>query len=252
MKLTGFSNNKQRILSSLAVLFYMSITIFLVIPGFFLDKPFREDQPLFRICLLIGFLILVSKVVICIIALFKKAPAWSLTWFGTTFFLVFFIFLLIGDDKEFVLNPVADSSIMLFFLLVYLFLLIISAKKGWQYSGLYGMGISAASSFSFCFLMTALPFNQYILALLVIPLGILAFFLLYFYINAKDLFQFLILLAFGVCNLICALLLFFVSHTYTPSSGIFFLQSLGLVFLLVYLGPVARFVYQHVIKRRGK
>jgi hypothetical protein len=151
----------------------------------------------------VGLIALAALVGAAVVALAGRLPVWSYTWIGAGMTGLLIALNLVVEDRDFVLSPVLDLTLLAFLVLSALITFGTAALRGWQQSGLYTVGVAATLGLSLCFFGVAGPFHAYLGGLAAL-LGTVEATLVYAYLRGSNAARFACLVGVGAANVCIA------------------------------------------------
>lgn len=152
-----------------------------------------------NLALVIGTITLAALVAAAVAAIMRPLPVWSYTWIGAGMTGLLIALNLVAEDRDFVISPVIDITMLVLFLLSGLVTFGTAVSRGWQHAGLFSIGVCATLGLSLCFFGVAGPFQSN-LGLLAILLGGADSVLVYAYVRRSKSVRIAALIGVGAAN----------------------------------------------------
>jgi len=135
----------------------------------------------------VGVLVAVALVLVTggVIAALRRLPVWGHTWTGGAVMVITIGLVIAGDDKQYLVSPVADILIMLAMMLLMGAALGASGWSGPLLGGLTGISTTMILSLTVVSWASNAPFSRWDIALLAGPLGLLYGGLLYGFVSGS-------------------------------------------------------------------
>jgi len=152
-----------------------------------------------NLALVMGAITLAALVVAAVAAVLRRLPVWSYTWIGVGLTGLLIVLNLVVEDRDFVISPVVDITVLVLFLLSGLVTFGTAVSRGWQHAGLFSIGICATLGLSLCFFGVAGPF-QFNLGLLAALLSGVEAVLVYAYVRRSNTVRIAALIGVGAAN----------------------------------------------------
>jgi hypothetical protein len=118
-----------------------------------------------------------------VIAAARRLPVWGHTWTGAAVMAILFVLVAAGDDRPYLVSPVADVLILIAIMLMLGAALGVAGWRGPLLGGLAGLSTTMILSLGVVSWASAAPFSRLDVALLAGPLGLVYGGLLYGFVT---------------------------------------------------------------------